>query len=105
MRDSRGAPPARASAKEKRIVAQRSYVIAVLEGDGIGPEVTREAVQGLRVVEGMSGVRFDLRPGPLGGRAWFEHGASFPEETKKVCDAADAILKGPIGLSFEESKK
>jgi len=46
-----------------------------------------------------------LRPAPFGGRAYFDHGHSFPDETKAVCDACDAILKGPIGLSFEESKK
>ncbi len=82
-----------------------TYSIAVLEGDGIGPEIMREAVKVLRVIEAQSGVRFDLRYAPFGGRAYFETGASFPEETKAVCDACDAILKGPIGLSLEESGK
>ena len=32
-------------------------------------------------------------------------GSAFPEETKQVCDGADAILKGPVGLSYEESQQ
>ncbi|MFP6584028.1 MAG: 3-isopropylmalate dehydrogenase [Candidatus Hydrogenedentota bacterium] len=80
-------------------------IIAVLEGDGIGPEITVEAIKVLHKIEEQSGVTFDLRPAPFGGKAWFDHGTAFPEETKAICDEADAIIKGPIGLSFEESKK
>lgn len=82
-----------------------TYTIAVLEGDGIGPEITAEAVKILKAIESKSPVRFELRYAPFGGKAYFDTGASFPEETQKVCDEADAILKGPIGLSYEESKK
>ncbi|HPO16525.1 MAG TPA: 3-isopropylmalate dehydrogenase [Candidatus Hydrogenedentes bacterium] len=81
------------------------HTIAVLEGDGIGPELIREAVKVLRAIESRSGVHFDLQYAPFGGRAYFDTGASFPEETKAVCDACDAILKGPIGLSLEDSRK
>lgn len=83
----------------------QEHTIAVLEGDGIGPEITAEAVKALRAVESRSGVRFHLRYAPFGGRAYFETGASFPPETQTVCDEADAIIKGPIGLSHDESKK
>ncbi len=83
----------------------KRYTIAVLEGDGIGPEITREAVKVLKAVERRSGVVFDLQYAPFGGQAYFDAGASFPEETKAICDGADAILKGPIGLSHEDSKK
>jgi 3-isopropylmalate dehydrogenase len=83
----------------------KTYSIAVLEGDGIGPEIMHEALRVLGVIQEQSGVEFELHHAPFGGRAYFEHGASFPEHTKEVCDAADAILKGPIGLSHEESKK
>lgn len=80
-------------------------IIAVLEGDGIGPEITKEALKVLAKIEEQSEVSFDLRHAPFGGQAWFDHGTAFPEETKAVCDEADAILKGPIGLSFEASKQ
>ncbi|MFP4173160.1 MAG: 3-isopropylmalate dehydrogenase [Candidatus Hydrogenedentota bacterium] len=81
-----------------------AYTIAVLEGDGIGPEVTKEAVKVLQAAGERHSVAFDLQYAPFGGRAYFDHGASFPEKTKAICDNADAILKGPIGLSHEESK-
>lgn len=80
-------------------------VIAVLEGDGIGPEITTQAINVLKKIEETSDTKFDLRYAPFGGKAWFDHGTAFPDETKAICDNADAILKGPIGLSFEESKK
>ncbi len=83
----------------------KSYTIAVLEGDGIGPELTAEAVKVLEAVQRRSGVHFDLHFAPFGGKAYFDHGHAFPEQTQRICDAADAILKGPIGLSHEESKK
>lgn len=81
------------------------HVIAVLEGDGIGPEIMAVALEVLRTIEEQSDHTFELHPAPFGGRAYFDHGHAFPESTKKVCDKANAILKGPIGLSFEESKK
>ena len=81
------------------------YTIALLEGDGIGPEIAREAVKVFKLVEERNDVAFDLRPAPFGAQAYFDCGHPFPDETKAICDAADAIIKGPIGLSHEESKK
>lgn len=83
----------------------KTHTVAVLEGDGIGPEITREAVRVLRAVEARSDHRFELNYAPFGGQAWFTHGCAFPEETVAVCDAADAILKGPIGLGTEASRQ
>jgi len=81
------------------------YTIAILEGDGIGPEITREAVKVLRLVEERNDVEFELVEAHFGAGAYFTCGHPFPEETRAICDEADAILKGPIGLSHEESKK
>ena len=83
----------------------KKYTIAMLEGDCIGPEITREAVKVLREVEKMADVQFDLQFAPFGGQAYFDHGKAFPDETKAICDKADAILKGPIGLSHADSQK
>ena len=80
------------------------HVVAVLEGDGIGPEIMAEALKVLKAVESDAHC-FELRHAPFGGRAYFQTGSAFPDETKAVCDASNAILKGPIGLSYEESKK
>lgn len=82
----------------------KNYKIAVLAGDGIGPEITQEAVKVLKLVEQRNDVSFELMPALFGACAYFATGDAFPQETKDICDSADAILKGPIGLSHEESK-
>lgn len=81
------------------------YKIALLDGDGIGPELMAEAIKVLHVVEQRNDVNFELLPAAFGASAYFSHGKSFPEETQQICDQADAIVKGPIGLSHEESQK
>ena len=82
-----------------------THKIALLDGDGIGPEIMAEAVKILNLVAERNKVNFELKGGAFGATAYFSHGDSFPDETKALCDSADAILKGPIGLSHEESKK
>jgi len=79
--------------------------IAVLEGDGIGPEIMAEGLKVLSAVERAYGHSFGIIKAPFGAKAYFDHGHPFPEETKKACDSADAILKGPIGLAVAEMKK
>ncbi len=83
----------------------KHYKIAILAGDGIGPEITKEAVKVLKVIEERNDVSFELLPASFGACAYFESGSAFPHQTKAICDEADAILKGPIGLSHEESKQ
>ncbi|MBV1878047.1 MAG: 3-isopropylmalate dehydrogenase [Pseudomonadales bacterium] len=81
------------------------YKIAVLPGDAIGPEIMTQAVRVFDVLARHRDIAFKLTEAPFGAAAYFEHGHAFPEQTKKICDQADAILKGPVGLSFEESQK
>ena len=83
----------------------KHYKIAVLAGDGIGPEITQEAIKVLKVIEERNDVKFELMPALFGACAYFETGDAFPQATIDICDQADAILKGTIGLSHEESKK
>ena len=83
----------------------KTHKIAVLAGDGIGPEIMEQALKVLAVVERRGVARFQMTPAPFGAAAWFETGKSFPEAAVAACDAADAILKGTIGLSHEASKK
>ena len=83
----------------------KKYKIAVMAGDGIGPEIMQEAIKVLKLVEERNDVYFDLMPALFGACAYFETGDAFPQETKDICDQADAIIKGPIGLSHEESKQ
>lgn len=82
-----------------------SYTIALLDGDGIGPEIMSEAVKILRVAESRNSMQLQLEHAPFGAGAWFSHGDSFPEATKALCDRADAIMKGPIGLDHEQTEK
>ena len=81
------------------------HTIALLAGDGIGPEIMAEAVKILQLIEQRNDVTFDLRPALFGASAWFETAKSFPDESIAICDQADAILKGTIGLSHAESQK
>ena len=73
-----------------------TFKIAVLPGDGIGPEVTRQAVRILRAVsQGKFEIRFqDL---PIGGTAVDEHGTPLPQMTIEGCLAADAVFLGAVG--------
>ena len=82
-----------------------AYKIAVLPGDGIGPEIMEQAVRVFDVLAAKRDVSFELTTAAFGAAAYFDTGKAFPEATKKICDEADAILKGPVGLSHEESKK
>ena len=83
----------------------KNYKIALLAGDGIGPEIMHEAVKIFRLIEERNDVTFTLIEADFGAAAYFKCGHPFPDETKAICDEADAIIKGPIGLSHEESKK
>jgi 3-isopropylmalate dehydrogenase len=83
----------------------KRYKIAVLAGDGIGPEIMRQALKVLQVVEQRNEVKFELLPAKFGACAFFETGKSLPQETLDICDSADTILKGTIGLSHVETLK
>lgn len=76
--------------------------IAVLEGDGIGPEITKEGLKILDAVSEKYGHSFNTVFAPFGASAYFSHGSPFPDETKNICDDADAIIKGPVGLSVDK---
>jgi 3-isopropylmalate dehydrogenase len=72
-------------------------LIAVLPGDGIGPEVVREGVRVLRAVGVRFGHSFELREAPFGGCAIDQQGAPLPEETLALCRSANAVLLGAVG--------
>ncbi|MCS7314041.1 MAG: 3-isopropylmalate dehydrogenase [Bryobacterales bacterium] len=72
--------------------------ILVLPGDGIGPEVTREAVRVLRRVSERFGHQLVLEEGLIGGEAIRRTGSPLPEPTLQAALAADATLLGAVGL-------
>ena len=72
-------------------------LIAVLPGDGIGPEVTAEAVRGLSAIAELFGHEFRFEHGLLGGAAIDATGEALPADTLALCRSADAILMGAVG--------
>lgn len=76
-----------------------TYRIAVLPGDGIGPEVMAEALKVLRAVEAaFPGLRCECTEYPTGARCYRETGSDLPSATLEACRKADAILFGAAGL-------
>ncbi|MFB6490543.1 MAG: isocitrate/isopropylmalate dehydrogenase family protein [Thermoproteus sp. AZ2] len=76
--------------------------VAVIPGDGIGPEVVSAA---MRVVEAASrrfGVPLEVKYAEAGDAALRRYGKAMPDEAWRIIDAADAVLKGPIGESAYE---
>ena len=74
-----------------------TYKIAVLKGDGIGPEIVDEAIRVLETVGRKFNIEFDYSEGLIGGIAIDTVGSPFPAETQRICEQADAILFGAIG--------
>ena len=67
--------------------------IAILPGDGIGPEIVAEAVKVLQAL----GLRFEMETAPVGGAAYEASGHPLPDSTLNLAKAADAILFGAVG--------
>lgn len=73
------------------------YKIAVLAGDGIGPEVMKEAVKVIKAIEQKTSHKFDLKVADVGGIAIDNHGEALPKSTIETCEWSDAILFGSVG--------
>ena len=67
--------------------------IAILPGDGIGPEIISQAVKVLKVL----GLPIEMEIAPVGGAGYVAHGHPLPESTLKLAQQADAILFGAVG--------
>ena len=75
-----------------------TFTIAALAGDGIGPEVMREAVKVLRAVEKRFWLRFEICEAPVGWAGIDAAGKALPDATLDLCRKSDAILFGSVGL-------
>src|SRR5271170_4921674 len=81
------------------MLANDTFHIAVIPGDGIGPEVMAPALEVLRRVEATTqGLKFRFTAAPAGAGHYRDTGKSMPESTIKLCRDADAILLGACGL-------
>ena len=74
-----------------------SFRVAVLAGDGIGPEVVTQGVEILRQAAAMAEVGIELQWGVVGGQAIDASGDPLPEATLQLCRESDAILFGAVG--------
>ncbi|MEP0265800.1 3-isopropylmalate dehydrogenase [Dokdonia sp.] len=74
-----------------------NYNIAIIPGDGIGPEVTAQATKALDAIADMFDHHFTYTQALMGACAIDATGNPLPEETIDICEAADAILFGAIG--------
>jgi 3-isopropylmalate dehydrogenase len=71
--------------------------IAVLAGDGIGPEIVAEAVKIIHCLQQDFGFNAELETAAIGGAGYDQSGKPLPDETLAVCEQADAVLFGAIG--------
>ncbi|MBR0694427.1 isocitrate/isopropylmalate dehydrogenase family protein [Bradyrhizobium lablabi] len=78
--------------------ANSALHIAVLGGDGIGPEVMVPALEVLRKIEATTDLKFRFTDAPAGANHYKATGKSMPESTIRLCEEADAILLGACGL-------
>ncbi|MBU0758459.1 MAG: 3-isopropylmalate dehydrogenase [Nanoarchaeota archaeon] len=75
----------------------KTYKIAVLPGDGIGPEVMKEAIKVLNKISEKHNIDFEYNYADVGGIAYDRHGTSLPDKTIQICESSDAILFGSVG--------
>ncbi len=75
----------------------KTHRIAVLAGDGIGPEVMDQAIRVMEAVAAKEGFAFDWAPAKVGGAAYDEFQHPLPESTVETCKSAEAILFGSVG--------
>jgi len=75
----------------------KTHKIAVLAGDGIGPEVMAQAVRVMEAVAAKDGFAFDWAPAKVGGAAYDEFQHPLPQSTIDTCKASEAIFFGSVG--------
>jgi len=71
--------------------------IAILAGDGIGPEVMQEALKVLNIIQQKYRFELQYESADIGGIAIDNHGSALPEETLELCESCDAVLLGSVG--------
>jgi len=75
----------------------KTYHITVLAGDGVGPEITDQAMLVLRETAGRCGFAVSCKPALIGGAAIEATSAPLPDETVAACKVSDAVLLGAVG--------
>lgn len=73
------------------------FNIAVFPGDGIGPEVVKEALKILKIIESKLGLKITLNEAPVGGAGYEATGHPLPDASLEIAKNADAVLLGAVG--------
>ncbi len=79
-------------------MSSKTFKIAALAGDGIGPEVMREAIKVLRAAEKKFSLKFEITEAPVGWAGIDAAGKALPDATLELCKKSDSILFGSVGL-------
>ena len=74
-----------------------TYKIAILAGDGVGPEIMAEAKKVLLAVGQKNNIEFEFEHALIGGCAYEEHGKPLPQNTIDICKNSDAVMLGAVG--------
>jgi len=83
--------------KEEKKLAQKEYKIAVIPGDGIGPEVTREGLKVLKAVASKTGFKYQTIKYDFGGERYLRTGETLPDSALEEFKKMDAIYLGAVG--------
>src|SRR5262245_42763105 len=81
-----------------RLMSSKKFKVAALAGDGIGPEVMREAIKVLRVAEKKFAFQLEITEAPVGWAGIDAAGKALPDDTLALCRNSHAILFGSVGL-------
>jgi 3-isopropylmalate dehydrogenase len=76
--------------------------LAIIEGDGVGPEVVRQGVKALEAVAARFNHQFEMQPVSIGFNAWRSTGSALSQEAIELCRASDGILLGATGPADHE---
>ncbi len=74
-----------------------NYKIAVIGGDGIGPEVMKEGLRVLKAIEQISDIKFEFTDAPAGASHYVKTGEVLPKESMETYKTSDAVYKAPAG--------
>ncbi|MEE9911351.1 MAG: 3-isopropylmalate dehydrogenase [Deltaproteobacteria bacterium] len=78
-------------------MTSKEFKIAVFAGDGVGPEIMKEALKVLKVISDKHHIAIGLTEGLIGGSAYDAYGTPFPDSSLNLALASDAVLLGAVG--------
>jgi 3-isopropylmalate dehydrogenase len=84
-------------ARKQRDPKDRQYSIALIEGDGIGPEISKASLVVIEALQEKLGLSFSIKEAPAGDNCMKKTGTALPDSSISTIRESDACLKGPVG--------